>query len=85
MFSVWNDLVDRNYSEQDVAEMLELSFPTVGQKLWRAATPRLTFEEFTDLAGRLAAGPTFAVAGLSHEPTVDSRIDGSADRPKPSG
>lgn len=58
MFAVWNDLVDNDYSEQDVHGLIERSFPVVAQKTWTAATPTVAYADFNNALDKIGMGPS---------------------------
>lgn len=57
MFAVWNDLVDRDYTEQDVHGLIERSFPVVAQKTWTAKTPTVSYADFNAALDKVGMGP----------------------------
>lgn len=57
MFAVWNDLVDRDYSQQDVHGLIERSFPVVAQKTWTAKAPTVSYANFNSALDRIGMGP----------------------------
>jgi LPXTG-motif cell wall-anchored protein len=72
MFAVWNDLVDKDYSQQDVHGLIERSFPAVAQKTWTAKAPTVPYATFNSTLDKVGMGPglstvksTTAAAGAS--------------------
>jgi hypothetical protein len=61
MFAVWNDLVDKDYSELDVHLLIEGTFPVVAQKTWAARSPSLPYPAFAEAAGAIGMGPGLTV------------------------
>lgn len=58
MFAVWNDLVNKEYTQQDVHGLIERSFPVVAQKTWRAATPTASYAAFNTVLDKIGMGPS---------------------------
>ncbi|POH59356.1 hypothetical protein CVS28_07745 [Arthrobacter glacialis] len=58
MFAVWNDLVNEDYSQQDVHGLIERSFPVVAQKTWTAKTPALPYASFNSALDKIGMGPS---------------------------
>ncbi|MDD0858726.1 discoidin domain-containing protein [Arthrobacter alpinus] len=58
MFAVWNDLVDRDYNEQDVHGLIERSFPVVAQKTWTAKAPKVSYAAFNTALDKVGMGPS---------------------------
>ncbi|UJP08786.1 discoidin domain-containing protein [Microbacterium sp. KUDC0406] len=57
MFAVWNDLVDRDYTELDVHGLIRDSFPVIAQKTWAAQTPEQTYADFSSAVAEIGRGP----------------------------
>lgn len=57
MFAVWNDLVDRDYSQQDVHGLIQRSFPVVAQKTWTAKAPTVGYASFNSALDKIGMGP----------------------------
>ncbi len=58
MFAVWNDLVDADYSQQDVHGLIERSFPIVAQKTWTAKAPTTSYSDFSNALDSIGMGPS---------------------------
>ncbi|MFE6735589.1 discoidin domain-containing protein [Microbacterium sp. NPDC057741] len=61
MFAVWNDLVDRDYTELDVHGLIRDSFPVIAQKTWTAKNPSRSYADFTSDVSRIGRGPDLGV------------------------
>lgn len=46
MFAVWNDLLGRVTSVQDITERIAAAFPVLGEKMWSEPTPAISYEQF---------------------------------------
>lgn len=61
MFAVWNDLVNEDYSQQDVHGLIERSFPVVAQKTWTAKAPALPYAGFNNALDKIGMGPALGI------------------------
>ncbi|WP_104173730.1 hypothetical protein [Arthrobacter sp. Y81] len=57
MFAVWNDLVGTPYTELDVHQLIEATFPVIAQKSWTAVDPVLPYASFTSTVQKVGMGP----------------------------
>ncbi|WP_435748617.1 family 20 glycosylhydrolase [Microbacterium sp. PMB16] len=61
MFAVWNDLVDRDYSELDVHGLVRDSFAVIAQKTWATSDPTLSYAAFAAQMQKIGRGPGLTV------------------------
>lgn len=57
MFAVWNDLVNKKYTEKDVHGLVKDSFAVIAQKTWRASAPEQSYAQFSRVSSVIGAGP----------------------------
>lgn len=55
--AVWNDLVMKDYDEQDVYEMVQPAFGVLAHKMWAGAVAGLNYADFTERSALVARWP----------------------------
>lgn len=63
MFAVWNDLVNRRYTEQDVHQLVKDSFAVIAQKTWKSDVPEQSYAQFSQASSAISSGPGLSLIG----------------------
>ncbi len=57
MFAVWNDLLGKITSARDITARIEPVFPVLGEKMWSAPTPELSYAQFEQRVQQVGMAP----------------------------
>ncbi|MWV44778.1 family 20 glycosylhydrolase [Paenibacillus sp. HJL G12] len=70
MFAVWNDLLGKKVTADEVHDRVKQAMPVLAEKMWRGLSTDTAYSDFKQLAGTLGEGP-----GTQLMHTVDSATD----------
>ncbi|MED5017651.1 family 20 glycosylhydrolase [Paenibacillus chibensis] len=70
MFAVWNDLLGKKVTDDEVHDRVKQALPVLAEKMWRGASGESTYTDFQRLASALGEGPG---TNLQHQ--VASKTD----------
>lgn len=70
MFAVWNDMLGKKVTADEVHDRVKQAMPVLAEKMWRGASTDTAYADFKQLAGKLGEGP-----GTQLVPEVESATD----------